>query len=123
MNKIDIGLVGENITCKEIMGRGFLVFTRNFRSKYGEIDIIAIKDKVIYFIEVKTSLSRYSLKNIKSLSERIGVKKINNIRRTAEVFISNNKEIDFESMCLGVSFINLNKNKKTAKLNIQFLPL
>lgn len=34
---------------------GFEIICRNFRSKFGEIDIIALKDEVITFFEVKFS--------------------------------------------------------------------
>lgn len=38
---------------KELKKQGFSILTRNYRQKTGEIDIIALKDGVTYFIEVK----------------------------------------------------------------------
>ena len=49
-----IGLLGENVACKYLAKHGFTVIERNYTRKWGEIDIIAIKDEVLYFIEVKS---------------------------------------------------------------------
>jgi len=50
-----IGLDGEEKAAAYLQERGFLILERNFRAKFGEIDIVAQKDGVIHFIEVKTS--------------------------------------------------------------------
>ena len=52
-NKIK-GNLGENIACKYLEKDGYRIITRNFNCFYGEIDIIAIKNSELIFIEVKT---------------------------------------------------------------------
>lgn len=47
-------VLGENAACQYLKVRGFTILERNFRKGYGEIDIIALKGKVLIFIEVKT---------------------------------------------------------------------
>lgn len=54
-----IGSLGEDIACKFLTSKGFSVIQKNYRKKWGEIDIIAEKDHVIHFVEVK-SISRTS---------------------------------------------------------------
>jgi putative endonuclease len=49
-----LGDKGEQIACEFLMKQGYIVEGRNYLRKYGEIDIIAIKDKTYHFIEVKT---------------------------------------------------------------------
>jgi putative endonuclease len=49
-----VGQIGENIACRFLMKRGFEMVERNYWKKWGEIDIIAKKDGIIRFIEVKT---------------------------------------------------------------------
>ncbi len=49
-----IGELGEDVACKYLLNKGFSVLERNYTKKWGEIDIIAQKDDVIYFIEVKS---------------------------------------------------------------------
>lgn len=48
------GAIGENIAVNFLAKKGFSVICRNYRKKWGEIDIVAEKDRVIHFVEVKT---------------------------------------------------------------------
>jgi putative endonuclease len=50
----NIGDLGESIACRSLEGRGYEILDRNYRKKYGEIDIVAEKDEHLYFIEVKS---------------------------------------------------------------------
>jgi putative endonuclease len=49
-----IGNLGEDIGCKFLVKHGFAIKDRNYRKKWGELDIIAEKDNLLHFIEVKT---------------------------------------------------------------------
>lgn len=51
-----IGQRGEEIALKYLELKGFAIVERNYSTKDGEIDIISIKDNVLYFIEIKTTL-------------------------------------------------------------------
>ena len=51
---LSLGKLGEDIACRFLIRKGFHVKTRNYRKIYGEIDIIAQKNKKLYFIEVKS---------------------------------------------------------------------
>lgn len=57
-NTRDIGNTGEDIASTWLVNHGFLIVERNYLKKWGEIDIIAAKDKIIHFIEVKSAVSR-----------------------------------------------------------------
>ena len=49
-----LGKVGEDLACEELVRRGYAILERRYRTRYGEIDIIArVKDTVV-FVEVKT---------------------------------------------------------------------
>ena len=50
------GEKGEEIAVNFLKKNGFKVIERNVPNKYGEIDIVAIKDKIYYFFEVKTGV-------------------------------------------------------------------
>ena len=48
-----IGNIGEELVSMFLMKRGFKIIERNYRKKWGEIDIIVEKDGVLHFVEVK----------------------------------------------------------------------
>lgn len=48
------GTLGEDITALYIERSGFSIAARNYHSRYGEIDIIAVNSEFIIFAEVKT---------------------------------------------------------------------
>jgi putative endonuclease len=50
----NVGDIGENFAADLLTNSGYKVIERNYRTKAGEIDIIAIKDGVLHFVEVKT---------------------------------------------------------------------
>lgn len=55
------GILGEDKACAYLKKEGFTLLERNFHSKFGELDIIATKDKILHFIEVKASEKNYEL--------------------------------------------------------------
>lgn len=48
------GTKGEDMVARFVQAKGFTVVKRNYQCRFGEIDIIAQKDGIIAFIEVKT---------------------------------------------------------------------
>ena len=57
MDKKLFGHYGEKIALRYLQQKHFEVIEQNFSCKWGEIDLIAIKNNKIYFIEVKTRSS------------------------------------------------------------------
>lgn len=53
MNKRETGQYYENLACEYLSENGAKIVCRNFRSKKGEIDIIARDGKYLTFVEVK----------------------------------------------------------------------
>lgn len=92
-----IGIIGENIAKEYLEKNRYIVLERNFRGKYGEIDLIAKNNEMnIIFIEVKTRTNlQYG-----SGSESVNFKKKSNIIKTAKkyIYINNikNKNIRFD---------------------------
>ena len=48
------GLYGEDLACEDLERRGYAIVTRRYRTKHGEIDIIARDQDYLVFVEVKT---------------------------------------------------------------------
>lgn len=80
---IKLGKKGETIATEYLIHNGYEILFRNFRSKFGEIDIIARKTGTICFIEVKT---RSSL--IKGMPyEAINYRKQHQLHKAATYFL------------------------------------
>ena len=78
-----LGLRGEDLACVFFKNRGYDIIARNYITRTGEIDIIAFKDGVLVFCEVKTRLSSFYGDG----REAVDKVKQNKIRRCAERFI------------------------------------
>jgi len=50
----EIGAKGEEIATKWLGNKGFFVIDKNYKRKWGELDIIVQKDRIVHFVEVKT---------------------------------------------------------------------
>jgi putative endonuclease len=50
----ELGKLGENLACGELSRRGYEILARRYRTKYGEIDIVARDGRTVVIVEVKT---------------------------------------------------------------------
>ncbi len=54
----NLGSFGEKMATKFLQKKGYKILEKNFRSKSGEIDIVALDKDTLVFIEVKTRWTR-----------------------------------------------------------------
>ena len=77
------GQIGEKLACKFLKSQKYIIEEKNFRSRFGEIDIIAIDSNTICFVEVKSrSRIDYGLPE-----EYVDIKKQKKIIRTAQTYL------------------------------------
>lgn len=107
-----IGNFGEDLCTEYLIKNKYHILDRNFKKKNGEIDIIAKKNNILSFVEVKT---RYS-QNFSSPLECINYKKQITIKKIASyyIYINNlyNCYIRYDAC-----FIIMNKYDNTYKIN------
>ena len=48
-----LGKMGEDLACAELRRRGYAILERRYRTRHGEIDIVARHEGSIVFVEVK----------------------------------------------------------------------
>jgi putative endonuclease len=79
-----LGNLGESYAERFLMRNGYKVIDKNFRCKVGEVDIIALKDNILIFVEVKT---RNSTK-FGFPEEAVTPHKIGKIKRSGDWYVS-----------------------------------
>lgn len=106
MNNIEKGKLGEKIALKYIISKGGKVVERNYRTKMGEVDLIAKLNGELVFIEVK------SRKNVDYgyPSESVDYKKKRRITNVAKYYILDNS-LDDLSIRFDVIEIYFNEKK------------
>ena len=103
------GKYGEEIARDFLLERGFKILDCNFRySRYGEIDIIAIKNKIIHFVEVKFRTSEF----FGMPQEAITKSKLEKIYLSAKYYLSQTKEKFTTFYLSAISILKTNREFK-----------
>ena len=79
-----LGKTGEDLAVSMLFSEGYRILKRNFRSYFGEIDIICEKDDTVYFVEVKTRTCDV----FGEPEEAVNAMKQKRIRKTASYYLS-----------------------------------
>lgn len=89
----EIGDFGEDAAEKYLKDNDYEILKRNFRLKFGEIDIIAKQNDCVVFVEVKTRKSS----DFGQPSEYVNLRKQKRIKKAASVYIDiENNDIRFD---------------------------
>jgi len=54
ISKLDLGKLGEEKAVQYLKDKGYKILERNYKTKLGELDVVAREAKTICFVEVKT---------------------------------------------------------------------
>lgn len=81
----DLGALGEQIAVDHLEGRGLSILARNWRCRYGELDIIAVEDgHTVVFVEVKTRTGD----GFGGVEQAVTPRKVRRIRRLAGLWLA-----------------------------------
>ncbi len=109
------GLDGEALAAEYLKGIGYKLVSKNFHSRFGEIDLIVLDKTTIVFVEVKLRTNRL----FGTPLEAITYSKLEKIKKTALYFLTVNNlankpyrldAIEIERNNLGENSINHVKN-------------
>ncbi len=97
------GIDGEALAVKYLSDKGYKIMHQNWRHSHWEVDIIAEKDGILHFIEVKTRLS----KKFGYPEENVSTKKIQNLINAAEEYLYQNPQwVRIQFDILSISLLN-----------------
>lgn len=107
-NHISIGKIGEDIASRYLQERGCRIIERNYKQRFGEIDIIAKdKDGRLLFVEVKTLAGDDGESGLVP-EDNMSAAKIGKFKRIAQAFANGNPALVRENMgwqidCIAIS--------------------
>lgn len=114
---IELGKRGELLAIEYLESRGYKILENNWKSNRREIDIIAIDNNEIVFIEVKTRRSNY----YEDPEEAVNIKKQKYLINAAEDYIFSNK-IDLDARFDIISVICDGRNHSINHIKEAFYP-
>lgn len=121
INKSQLGKFGEDIACRYLVENKYKVIERNFRQKWGEIDIIAkAPDKTLVFVEVKTVCDvKCETNETISAEDQLTGAKLKKLQRTASLYANHNSSIvndkngwRIDLVAIAVKSVELTKDDK-----------
>ena len=122
MDSKKLGILGERVAEKYLLGKGYKILERNYYKKLsnvskGEIDIVARKDKTISFIEVKTAVVVPEETQEDFFPEdRFNFKKQKQLIKLSQIWLAENR-IPLDSRWqIDVLGITIDENSKKAKI-------
>lgn len=86
LTRAEIGALGEQLAVDHLVGLGLRVLQRNWRCRYGELDVIAADDasRAVVFVEVKTRTSdQYG-----GVVQAVTPQKVRRLRRLAGLWLA-----------------------------------
>lgn len=111
------GAVGEDIACTFLARKGFKIIEKNYRKPWGEIDVVAEKDGIMHFVEVKAVSRILSLNGSREMDyrpeEMATRSKLHKVARTAMIYMESKRDSrEFQIDVLGVL---MDKEKRIAR--------
>ncbi|KAA8784611.1 putative endonuclease [Paenibacillus sp. 4624] len=78
------GKIGEEEACRWLKEQDYCILQRNWRCRSGEVDIIAAREELLIFVEVR---SRSSHSGFGTPQESVDQRKMQQVRSTAAVYM------------------------------------
>jgi putative endonuclease len=86
LTRAEIGALGERLAADHLIGLGLRVLARNWRCRYGELDVIAVDPvaNTVIFVEVKTRTGD----GFGGLAQAVTPQKARRLRRLAGIWLA-----------------------------------
>ena len=90
LTRAEIGALGERLAAEHLTGLGLRILERNWRCRYGELDVIAVDPTTdtVVFVEVKTRTGD----GFGGLAQAVTAQKARRLRRLAAIWLAGQKQ-------------------------------
>jgi putative endonuclease len=117
MRRQELGSAGEKLACSALRKKGYSIIGKNYRCRYGEIDIIAIQKDCLVFVEVRSK----SGTSFGTPEESVTAQKMHKLVSTALEYLNSHKDvppdwridfvaIEFDAACKKATRIDIIEN-------------
>lgn len=109
----EFGQWAEGYVAQYLKSKGYSILDRNYRQKWGEIDIIAEKGGILIFAEVKANkiaLAGFEPEN------RVNPEKLRRLNRTIQTFLSHKKYDTEQGWQIDIISLTLDRDRGVAKI-------
>jgi putative endonuclease len=115
MGSRETGNLGEDIACKYLQKKGYSIVQRNYRKVWGEIDVIALRNEIMHFVEVKSIIWTEASTGEPSVrpEELANRSKLAKVARTAALYMD--AKNDAREYQVDVLSVILDTERKTAR--------
>ena len=113
MSNTEFGQWAESNVAQYLKQKGYSIVGRNYQKKWGEIDIIAEKDKILIFVEVKA--------NKKELAgfepeRRVSPEKLRRMNRAIQTYLAYKKYRPDQEWQIDIVSLTLDRDRGVIKL-------
>lgn len=137
-----VGSLGEELSVRFLVKRGYDILDRNYRKPWGELDIVAKRKGKIHFVEVKSVSAREGDVSDETIShetssrgkvlayiklkhpkdryrpeDNVHSSKIKRLRRIIQTYLSSKHVSDETDWQFDVATVYIDDSKKRAKIN------
>ena len=113
MNKQQTGRLGENLARRHLESLGFKIVDTNYRTRWGEIDIVAEKNEDLVFVEVRTRRG----KSMGTPEESITATKRTHLIAAAEEYMQGS-EVSYEDWRIDLVAVELDWSGSVSRLDV-----
>lgn len=111
--RLETGRIGEEAACRHLERNGLRIIARNCRTRFGELDAIALDRETLVFVEVKTARSGAAAGPALP-AHAVGRRKQMQVRRLARAWLAENLPPRYGSIRFDVIGVSLDGSRPVA---------
>ena len=109
----EFGTWAENYVAQYLVSKRYNILSKNYRKKWGEIDIVAEKEGVLVFVEVKANKKEI---NGFEPENRVNPEKLRRLNRVVQTYLVSKKYSTEQNWQIDIVSLTLVRDKELVKI-------